>query len=63
MEDVYNLPYIAGFIVVTTLLASAIIITFIAAVSVASLAYCNAVADGRPEEDGHNIVIAGQSYC
>lgn len=49
----------------TTPIASVIIITFIVAVSVASLAYCIAAGEGRPEVDcdAHNIVIVGQYYC
>lgn len=62
MEDVYNLLYITGFVIVTTPFASVIIITFIVAVSVASLAYCITVGEGRPEVDcvARNIVIVGQ---
>lgn len=38
---------------------------FIVADSVASLAYCIAVGEGRPEVDceAHNIVIVGKNYC
>lgn len=61
--DVSNSLYITGLVILTTPTASAIIVTFIVDVSVALLAFCFAVGEGRPEVDGDapHIVIVNQN--
>lgn len=58
--DVSNSLYITGLVILTTPTASAIMVTFIVDVSVAFLAFCFAVGEGRPEVDGdapHIVIV------